>query len=33
MTDASTTCTLHTHGGVCNKYAAALMISASGTVP
>ena len=33
MTDASTTCTVHADGGVCNKYAAAPMISASGTVP
>ena len=33
MTDASTTCTVHADGGVCNRYAAALMISASGTVP
>ena len=33
MTDASTTCTVHADGGVCNRYAAAPMISASGTVP
>ena len=33
MMDASTTCTVHADGGVCNRYAAAPMICASGTVP
>ena len=33
MMDASTTCTVHADGGVCNSYAAAPMISAAGTVP
>ena len=33
MMDASTTCIVHADGGVCNRYAAAPMISASGTVP
>ena len=32
MMEASTTCTLHADGGVCNRYAAAPIISASGTV-
>ena len=33
MMDASTTCTVYSDGGVCYRYAAAPMISASGTVP
>ena len=33
MMEASTTCTVHADGGVCSRYAAAAMISASGTVP
>ena len=33
MMEASTTCSMHADGGVCNRYAAAPMISASGTVP
>ena len=32
MMEASTTCSMHADGGVCNRYAAAPMISASGTV-
>ena len=33
MMEASTTCTVKADGGVCNRYAAAPMISTSGTVP
>ena len=33
MMQASTTCTVWTEGGVWSRYAAAPMISASGTVP
>ena len=33
MMEASTTCTVHADGGVCKRYAAAPMISASATVP